>query len=312
MSIVVTGAIFLDVKGFPSGYFDPTGRNAGTVEYVQGGVSRNIVENIANIGLDATFLSLTDDSGAGRDAITHLKKHNVHTDYIECVPGGMGTWLAIFDECGDVYASISQRPDLTPLKNVLDVHGDEIFSKADSFLLEIDMDEELVKEFFRYTQKFRVPVYAAVSNIGIAMRRKEYLRLCSCFVCNLSEASKFFSQDLNSVSPETLPDRLLMLISDAGIHSMVVTAGKDGCYFASADGARGHLPSMDVRVIDTTGAGDAFFAGTSSALTFGMDLRSACHVGTTLAASVVPTVASTCSIMDPLSLGFPKKAIRQK
>ena len=310
MSIVVTGAIFLDVKGFPSGSFIPSGRNAGKVEYVYGGVSRNIVENIANIGLDATFLSLTDESGAGKDAVTYLKERHVHTEYIESVPCGMGTWLAVFNEHGDVFASVSQRPDLMPLKKTIAISGDQVFSHADSFLLEIDMDEELVAAFMALAKKYRVPVYAAVSNMGIALRRMEYLRQCDCFVCNLTEASLLFNQDLGSIPLDIFPGRLQELIIEAGIHSMVITAGKDGCFYASDKGIKGQLPSMDVRVIDTTGAGDAFFAGTCSALTYGMDLRSACRIGTMLAASVVSTISSTCAVMDPATLGFPPEAFR--
>lgn len=55
MGIVVIGAVFVDIKGFPTDTYIPVGRNAGIVEYVHGGVSRNVVENIANIELRPTF-----------------------------------------------------------------------------------------------------------------------------------------------------------------------------------------------------------------------------------------------------------------
>lgn len=38
--IVVLGAVFVDIKGYPDGIYIPDGRNAGTVEYIHGGVSR--------------------------------------------------------------------------------------------------------------------------------------------------------------------------------------------------------------------------------------------------------------------------------
>lgn len=311
MGIVVTGAVFVDVKGFPSGHFIPRGRNAGKVEYVHGGVSRNIVENLANIGLDTAFVSLVDETGAGRDVIAHLADHHVRTEFIRTVPGGMGTWLAVFDDHGDVFASVSQRPDLTPLKETLRECGDRIFEHADSFLLEIDMDEELVMEFLTFAEKYHVPVFAAVSNMSIALRRREYLRRCACFICNLDEASQFFRIDLDRISVDELPDMLSSLIRDAGIPAMVITLGKDGCVYASSTGEKGQLPSLDVRVLDTTGAGDAFFAGTCAALTYGLDLRSACRIGTVLSASVISTVSSTCEVMDPVVLGFPPSASRR-
>ena len=49
MGIVVIGAVFVDIKGFPEDAYIPDGRNAGHIEYVHGGVSRNVAENIANV-----------------------------------------------------------------------------------------------------------------------------------------------------------------------------------------------------------------------------------------------------------------------
>ena len=51
MGIVVLGAVFVDIKGYPSDVYIPGGRNAGRVEQMHGGVSRNIVEDIANVEL---------------------------------------------------------------------------------------------------------------------------------------------------------------------------------------------------------------------------------------------------------------------
>ena len=39
MGIVVIGATFVDIKGFPEDQYLPTGRNVGRVEYIHGGVS---------------------------------------------------------------------------------------------------------------------------------------------------------------------------------------------------------------------------------------------------------------------------------
>ena len=74
--IVVLGAVFVDIKGFPEDIYIPDGRNAGTVEYVHGGVSRNVVEDIANLELRPTFLGIVDDSALGADVIHKLKNHN--------------------------------------------------------------------------------------------------------------------------------------------------------------------------------------------------------------------------------------------
>ena len=68
--IVVLGAIFVDIKGFPEDIYVPDGRNAGHVEYIHGGVSRNVVEDIANLELRPTFLgaSIRRHTGSRRRA----------------------------------------------------------------------------------------------------------------------------------------------------------------------------------------------------------------------------------------------------
>ena len=79
MGIVVLGAVFVDIKGYPAGAFLPAGRNVGRVEHIHGGVSRNVAEDIANVELRPTFVSLVDDSGEGMDVLRKLNDHKVNT-----------------------------------------------------------------------------------------------------------------------------------------------------------------------------------------------------------------------------------------
>jgi len=91
MGIVVIGAVFVDIKGYPEANFIPTGRNAGWVDRVHGGVGRNVVEDIANCELRPTFVSLVDESGDGADVIKKLNNHKVDTRYMRATRDGMGT-----------------------------------------------------------------------------------------------------------------------------------------------------------------------------------------------------------------------------
>ena len=80
MGIVVLGAVFVDIKGYPSDVYIPGGRNAGRVEQMHGGVSRNIVEDIANVELQPTFIGLVDVIGEGSDVVRKLMENKVNTD----------------------------------------------------------------------------------------------------------------------------------------------------------------------------------------------------------------------------------------
>ena len=123
MGIVVIGAVFVDIKGFPEDAYIPDGRNAGHIEYIHGGVGRNVVEDIANVELRPTFLSIVDNTPMGEDVVNKLKRHKVNCDYVLSIPSGMGTWLAVFDNNGDVAGSISSRPNFMPVLNLLEGMG---------------------------------------------------------------------------------------------------------------------------------------------------------------------------------------------
>lgn len=304
MGIVVLGAVFVDIKGYPSEVYIPGGRNAGRVEQVHGGVSRNIAEDIANVELRPTFISLVDDSGAGADVIKKLKSHKVNTDYIRVTPNGMGTWLAVFGNNGDVEAAISKRPDLHPILDTLIEHGDEIFSQADSISLEIDIDKDIVKQVFMLAEKYGKPVYAVVSNMRIAVERRDFLRSTHCFVCNQQEAGILFSDDYSDKTPEEMADILAERIKAARIQRMIVTMGEHGAVYATIDGEKGICPAKKVDVKDTTGAGDAFFAGATIGLTYGKTMQEACEIGTRLAASVICTSENVCPRFLPEEFGL--------
>lgn len=146
MGIVVIGDVFIDIKGYSTSPYIPQGRNAGTILQIHGGVGRNVVEDIANVELEPTFVGLVDNDAMGEDVIQKLKRHKVDTRYMRKVKDGMGTWLAVFDHEGDVVGSISKRPDHAPIERILDEQGDEIFRDADSIVIEIDLDKEIVKK----------------------------------------------------------------------------------------------------------------------------------------------------------------------
>ena len=307
MAIVVVGAVFVDIKGFPDDVYNPVGRNAGRVETVHGGVGRNVAEDIANVELRPKFVSMVDDTASGAEVLHKLQNHKVNTDYVLTRPDGMGLWLAVFDNTGDLAGSISKRPNMDALIGLLDEKGDEIFRDADSIVVEVDMDKEIIKRILHYAEKYHVKVYGVVSNMAIASQRRDFLQSIDCFVCNVCEAGILFVDDITQLSPEALTDELAQRIAKAQIPAMVVTMGSRGAVYASQNGERGYYPPETVAVRDTSGEGDAFCAGVAIGLTYGKTLREAVKIGTHLAASVIMISESTCPRFLPSEFGLDVK-----
>lgn len=302
--IVIVGNTFVDIKGFPFDKYIPAGRNAGSVEIVHGGVGRNVAEDIANMELRPTYVSMVDDTAQGEEVIKKLRNHKVNTDYIVSLPDGMGIWLAVFDETGDVVGSISKRPVMDAMAELLDKKGEEIFSECDSVVLEIDMDKEVVKRVLRLAAKYNKKVYAVVANMSIASGRRDFLQQTDCFVCNLQEAEILFVDSFADLTPEQLSKELVSRLIRAKIPSMIVTLGSRGSVYADCSGTHGTYCADKVKVRDTTGAGDAFCAGVAAGLTYGKDLPGAVQIGTRLAASVITVSENVCPRFRPEELGL--------
>lgn len=307
MGIVVIGAAFVDIKGFPEDIYLPTGRNVGSVEYIHGGVARNVAEDIANMELRPTYLGIVDDTPMGDAVLKKLQNHKVNTEYMLVRPDGLGIWLAVFDNHGDVAGSISKRPDLMPLLDLLEEKGDEIISQADSVVFEVDINKEIVKKIFELAEKYNKKVYALVSNMSIAIERRDFLRRLDCFICNQQEAGMLFLDDYSGKNAEEMREILADKIVRAEIPSMIVTMGAEGAVYADQNGVSGVCPARKVHVKDTTGAGDAFCAGVVASLTYGKTLGEAAEVGSILAASVITSSENVCPRFQPAELGFEEK-----
>ena len=304
MGIVVIGATFVDIKGCPEDAYLPTGRNVGRVEYIHGGVARNVVEDIANVELRPTFVSIVDDTPMGTTVVEKLRNHKVNTDYIMTIPDGMGTGLAVFDETGDVAGSISKRPNMLPLVQLLEEKGDEIFSSVNGVVLEVDLDKEIVKKVLELAEKHHTKLFALVSNMSIAVKRRDFLQKFDCFICNQQEAGQLFLDDYSDVTPDEMCDILQDKVLQAKFPAMVVTMGGKGAVYADCTGVSGICPARSVQVVDTTGAGDAFCAGVSIGLTYGKTLGEAVEIGTYLAASVITSSENVCPRFRPQELGL--------
>ena len=107
------------------------------------------------------------------------------------------------------------------------------------------------------------------------MERRSLLQEVDCFVCNQQEAGLMFSDDYGHLTPDEMCATLAANVRSANISCMVVTMGEQGAVYARTDGESGMVPAKKVDVIDTTGAGDAFFAGTVIGLTYGKTLAEA-------------------------------------
>lgn len=293
--MLVFGAVFVDVKGFPSGKYIPTGRNIGRVEFVHGGVCRNVAENFARLGVPVQFVSMVENSAMGVEVRERLNNLGVDTTHLLSEENGMGMWLAILDENGDLAGSISRQPEFRPLEEYVAAHADDILACGDDVIIEFDMNAEIAASVLAAARRHGNKVYSIVGNMGVILKHPEYLREVRCFICNENEAGRLFNMDLSAHTPDEMLAVLVEKSKAAGISSMVITMGAQGSVFVDHENdCSGFCPANSVEMVDSTGAGDAFFTGAVAALSRGLELPKAVFVGTQLAALTLQVAESCC------------------
>ncbi len=294
----VIGVTFVDVKGFPRAKYDPIGRNLGMVKIVHGGVSRNVVENFANVGMPVSFVSMLDDSAIGRDVARRLENVGADLNYtVTTDHDGIGMWLVILDDNGDLAGSISSMPDVSVLEKLIDEQGERIISTSENIVLEIDLNEHIAERVFELAEKYDKKIYSIVGNLSVILPHREYLQRTACFICNEVECGKIFETNVEDYSPTQMLEFLVPAADKMGIPSMVVTMGAQGSvYYDSLSGEKGICPAVPTRLVDSCGAGDAFFSGTVMALTKGMSLGEAVKYGSKLASMTISVEESSCPV----------------
>lgn len=283
----VIGAVFIDIKGYSHVAYVPEGRNIGDVVFMEGGVCRNVAENLANIGQPVSFVSAVDGDALGEGALRRLNEIGVDVADVIRAPNGMGMWLVILDQNGACAGSISRQPDFAPLLEHIRAMGDRLAD--DDICLEIDTTEEIARTVLDIAARNHRKVYGIIANMGVALAHPELLSRLACFICNDIEAGRLFGR---ARLIEESDESLMRIVSDCSktlkIPAMVVTLGGRGCvYVDHISGERGILPALPVEVVDSTGAGDAFFTGTVTMLHKGKPLSEAVKYGTKLAAATL-------------------------
>lgn len=291
----VFGPVFVDVKGFAFGHYQPEGKNLGDVKITHGGVCRNVAENMAKLGGAVTFATAFEANAIGEEARRRLAGAGVDLRFATLGESSMGMWLAIMNERGELAGSISRQPDFSAMEALVARQGEEIVRACKNLVLEIDMRASIAERLLSLAERYGRDVYVLVGNMSVVLAHPEYLSRAKLFILNEIEAEKLFGLEFEPRKPEAVLAQVQCAARRLGMREIVVTLGAHGAvYHDFARGEGGFVAAEEVRVVDSSGAGDAFFSGTSAARIRGYELGEAVRFGARLAALTLQSEESVC------------------
>lgn len=252
--------------------------NATRLEIHAGGVTANNLTQVARLGVKSGWLGLIGDDDNGRIIQKAFAGDGMDLSGIEVVKGEFSslTWIPV-DVAGE--RCIYMFPNVTGKISVHQVHTRfaSNIKKARHFHTEASQLPIIpVREAMQVARDAGVrvlldldvsPSFFCQANLGTQEELTASLRLVDVLKPCKAAALELTGED----DYERMARKLLAM----GPKLVAITMAANGCMIASKDKIV-HVPSFAAKVVDTTGAGDAFMGGLSYGLLRGWDLE---HVG---------------------------------
>ena len=234
----------------------------------KGGKGANQAVAAARSGGEVTFIANIGDDELGDAAIDNFKKEHIDTAYIVRDKGRSGVALIMVTTQGE--NSIAVSPESNALLTPAHIEAcADILQQADIILVQLEIPLETVIKISELASKHKVKF---ILNPAPAQTLPEQLlKNVSIITPNETEASSLTNIEVIDLdSAKKAAQHLLKL----GIEEVIITLGEKGSLLATATDFY-HFPAYQVKVVDTTAAGDVFNGVLAESLVAGNDIKTA-------------------------------------
>ncbi len=245
-TVVVIGAVNMDICGRPDAAPNLHDSNPGSVTLTPGGVGRNIAHNLRLLGLNVKFLAAIGSDVYGDSIYKSCTELGMDMHLCRRINGGRSSsYLYVTDEKGDMLIGVCDTDisgSITP--EYLRAHLREINS-ADAVVIDGNLTKDTVSWI---ADNVTAPLYADPVSVTKAERLKPALKKLRAFKPNELEAKSMTGETTSLFAAEALLKQ--------GVERVFVSLGSDG--IVAAEGSEIiKLPSEHVNIVNATGCGDA-------------------------------------------------------
>jgi pseudouridine kinase len=265
-----------------------------------GGVARNIAENLARLGAPVALTTAIGDDSSGGALMAHAEGAGIDTrGTLRLADTCSGTYTAVLDDHGEMMLALADMAlydAITPefLASRQPRRGLPALTVAD-----MNLPRETLAALLADALSDAVPlVMVAVSQPKMA-RLPADLRGLRLLILNQGELEARVGKPLRTDADFAVA---CAAVQDQGAQDLIVTRGGAGVIFTRAGGIA-RLAAPETRVVDVTGAGDAFAAAVCWSLFQGSeDLGLACRRGLKLSAMTLESEETVCPWLSADSL----------
>lgn len=298
--VLVIGSAGVDVKGLPWEAVHWGTPNLGQVRNSVGGVARNIAENLARLEVPTVLLTAVGKDTAGRRVIRACERIGIDCNFARYIPSGRtGTYMALLHPDGQLHVAVSDFEIINNVDSDYLIEHEYLFEDAALLVLDATLTTDALATCFEMASRYQVRVVADPTTPVLAGKLCAYINQLYMVVPNASETQSLCGIAEQATDRESASEIARTLVT-MGVEYAVVTMGGQGLAYAHSGGS-GFIRAVNTKVLDTTGAGDAFSGAAIFGLLNGVPVDEAMRLGIT-AASL--TLESRYTVLPELSQEF--------
>ena len=296
--IVSMGVHILDVLGRYVSEIPP-GQGISLIDEIRitaAGTSAGTSVDLAKLGCSVTAVGAVGNDEMGNILIGILNRYGVNTKHLARKDGVQtsGSILPIRPNGERPALHVMGSNAVFSFDDVpLDVVAKADFVHVGGFYLMPKFDgPDTVKtlQFAKQSGAITTMDILGVQQENMAQKILPCMPYLDYFMPNLEEAGM--------ITGLSDPDQLCQYFLDAGAKNVVLKMGERGSLILSESGERVRVPAFKVKLVDTTGCGDAWSAGFIAGLSRQMPLAKAAQLGSACGSLVASGLGSDAGIID--------------
>ena len=266
-----------------------------------GGVARNVAENLARMGLPVRLMTAVGDDLQGAALLKHARDLGIDTGASLVVNGGStGTYTAMLRPDGEMVVAMADMAVLEAL--TLDaLHSRRnLWASTRTRVVDLNLPKALLSVLIEDSRQSGATLIAVAVSEPKMNRLPESLEGVSTLILNAGELAARVGRRLKDRAAAIAA---CLEVLDQGAKGVVVTLGSEGVLCCGPTRKPRHFKAPRARIVDVTGAGDAFSAGVVASLArHPDDLARACRLGQRLAALTLGCSSSVAPTLTPIFL----------
>jgi sugar/nucleoside kinase (ribokinase family) len=293
--VACVGILVADVVAYPVAAYPERGVcvHVQRMELHVGGCASNTGLALAKLGLEAVVIGKVGEDAFGDFLVGELARHGVQVAGIRRTrEAGTASTMVMVHPDGERSFIHSMGANALFQSEDIDwqlVEGCQVFHLAGAFLMPAIDGEPAARVLQQARARGLITCLDTTWDAtgGWMRTLAPCLPHLDYIVPNYGEASQ--------LTGETNPDRIADRLLKAGLGTVVIKMGGEGCFVKDRERAF-HLPAYPVQMVDALGAGDCFSAGFTAGLAMGWDLERTARLANAVGALCVTQLGATTGV----------------